>query len=300
MRVLVTGASGFVGRHCLKFLKKIGAEIHAVARHPGSPAEGIRWHFNDLLEPIGLNFLEKIKPSHLLHLAWIARPRIFWTSPENLTWVASSLRLLKTFAEAGGHRAVLVGSCTEYDWNFGNYLEESTPLQPNTLYGTCKNAYRAMAEAYAKQVGISLAWARLFFLYGPGEHPERFVASVICSLLDGRKAPCSAGTQQRDFLYVEDTAEALVKLLVADQKGAFNICSGQALSIKSIAQAIAELMGQPDFINLGALPTPPHEPPIIVGNPHRMHTELLWSPRFDLRRGLENTIAWWREKKHGE
>src|SRR5205085_8625551 len=125
-----------------------------------------------------------------------------WTAPENVRWVEASLALLRAFAEAGGRRAVLAGTCAEYDWGAGDEVlnERNTPLRPDTLYGAAKHGLHVVGAAQAAQVGFELAWGRVFFLYGPGEAPGRLVPAVARALLAGEPAKTTAGTQVRDFL----------------------------------------------------------------------------------------------------
>ncbi len=293
-RVMVTGGTGFVGRWCLEKLANL--EVHALARSP-HPISGstVHWHAVDLFDASAVAaVLAEVRPSHLLHLAWSANPPDYWTAPDNLRWVAASLNLIQAFAENGGRRAVVAGTSAEYDWSTGICHESSTPLRPATLYGVCKNSLRVIAETFAKQAGLSLAWGRLFFLYGPGEHPRRLVASVIRSLLAGNAAHCSAGTQQRDFLYVEDVADALVSLLLSDLEGGINIASGNALAVRDLILQIAGQLGRTDLVQLGALPMPAGEPDVLVADVHRLDQELHWQPKFDLTAGIERSIQWWR------
>src|SRR5262249_15055807 len=155
-------------------------------------------------------------------------------SPLNLQWVGASLELIQAFQRHGGRRLVAAGTCAEYGRSDAPCLEETTPLQPATLYGTCKHALQLMLAAFSNETGLSSAWGRMFFLFGPGEHSNRLVPSVIRALLEGRPALCSQGNQLRDFLPVEHAAEAFVALLDSDVTGAINIASGAAVSVKQI------------------------------------------------------------------
>jgi nucleoside-diphosphate-sugar epimerase len=295
-KVLLTGAGGFLGRHCLTGLTARGAEVHAVGRSGSGAQTGIRFHRADLLDPAQVaDLVARVRPTHLLHLAWVTAPATYRTSPENLRWVQTSLALLHAFAEHGGRRALLVGSCAEYDWNAGLCREADTPLRPACLYGTCKNALRQMLEAFASQAGFSAAWARVFFLYGPHEHPDRLVASVSRALLAGEPALCSAGSQRRDFLHVADAAEALLALLGSDLQGAVNIGSGQAVAVADVVRRLANTLGRPDLLRLGERPAPgPPAAPLVCADVGRLRQELGWAPRRDLEQGLAQTLAWWR------
>ncbi|HYY41181.1 MAG TPA: NAD(P)-dependent oxidoreductase, partial [Pyrinomonadaceae bacterium] len=243
----------------------------------------------------GARLLAEIAPTHLLHLAWYTEPGKYWTATENLAWVRASLELLAAFVRAGGRRVVLAGTCAEYDWT-GNGLcdEAQTPLRPATLYGTCKDALRQMLEAYARQTDLSAAWGRIFFLYGPHEYPQRLVAAVVRGLLRRERVPCSQGTQLRDFLYVQDVAEAFVALLESDVQGAVNIASGQGVMLREMVDKIAAELAGRDLVEFGALPNAAGEPARLVAAVKRLREEVGWQPRFTLDEGLARTIAWWR------
>jgi nucleoside-diphosphate-sugar epimerase len=297
-KVLVTGASGFIGRHCLPILVARGYEVHAVATKPQADLETeITWHFVDLLDcGRANNLIRDLNPTHLLHLAWYAVPGKYWSATENLDWVTASLNLVKAFAHEGGKRVVIAGSCAEYDWSDGLCSEITTQLAPATLYGACKHALRVMVDAYARQSNLSVAWGRLFFLYGPYEQPQRLVSSVIRSLLLNERAQCSHGEQRRDFLFVQDAASAFTALLDSEVTGPVNIASGKAIAVKDIVQLAAEMLGHSELINYGAIATPANEPPLLVADVKRLQQELRWAPTYDLKSGLMKTVAWWRHE----
>jgi nucleoside-diphosphate-sugar epimerase len=297
-RVLVTGATGFVGRWALPELLARGYEVHACSfGDPGDAPAAVRWHPGDLLVPGDpARLVEAVRPTHLLHLAWYAAHGKFWRAPENLTFVRASLELLQAFAEGGGQRFTAAGTCAEYDWSQGSCRESDTPLAPATLYGAAKDALRRLLQAYASERQLSWGWGRLFFLYGPHEDRRRLVASAITSMLAGREAPFSHGRQRRDFLHVADAAAALVALLDGPVQGPVNIASGEATAIADLVARIAERLSTPHLVRLGALPAPEGDPPLILGDNRRLREEVGFCPRHDLRGGLEETIAWWRRQ----
>jgi nucleoside-diphosphate-sugar epimerase len=293
----VTGASGFIGSRACGGLAELGYEVHAVGRRP-SGKDLSHWHCADLLEDDRRRRLvAEVAPSHLLHLAWYAEPGAFWTAPENTEWVAATIRLAQEFAAAGGRRAVFAGTCAEYDWSVaGRCSEADTPLRPATLYGVCKDATRRVVE----RVGVDAAWGRVFFLYGPGEDPRRLVASVARSLVAGEQAATSHGRQLRDFLHVDDVADAFVRLVDSDVTGAVNVGSGEGVPILRVVELLAEAAGRPDLLDVGALPARPDDPDELVADVGRLRDELGWRPTRDLAEGLAETVAWWRERSGSE
>jgi len=294
-RVLVTGATGFIGRHCVGALAARGFQVHAVSSKPTRDDNpDTHWHRADLFDAARVQRLfSESRPTHLLHLAWITTPGKYVTSLRNLDWVEASIRLVKAFRDAGGRRVVMAGTCAEYDWKYGYCREGITPLKPATYYGQCKHALRQLVESYSQQVGLSAAWARIFFVYGPHAHPARFPGCIMSSLLHQQIAPCSHGNQVRDFLHVRDAGDAIAALLDSELAGGVNVASGCPVRLKDVALGVADAMGRPDLIRLGAIPAPPDEPPLLVADVRRLASELGWTPRFELIQGLNDTIDWW-------
>ena len=297
-RLLVTGASGFVGRAVLPQLAAAGYDVHVVTHASAAPeAPGVRAHRLDLMDGSATEALVgAVGPTHLLHLAWYTAPGLYWSSDQNLAWLEASLRLLRSFAAVGGERAVVAGTCAEYDLTGGRCSEATTPRRPASLYGTCKNALFEVAAAQARARGHTLAWARLFHPYGPAERPERLVPSVVRNILAGTPVELSEGGQERDFVFVEDVAGALVRLLESELEGAVNIGTGEATSVRSLVGAIVDRVGAPAEVRFGAREAGQNDPALIVADVSRLKDELGWAPTVPLGEGIERTISWWRER----
>jgi nucleoside-diphosphate-sugar epimerase len=295
-RVLVTGGSGFVGRCCLPLLTP-DFEVHALSRRGRGATDGVTWHAADLCEAsVTERVVAQIAPSHLLHLAWAVPPGSWPAAPEHLDWTAASLRLFQAFARAGGRRLVVGGSCAEYDWTAGVCHESGTPATPRTLYGAAKRAVGLVAERWAETSGLSLAWARIFFVYGPHEPDGRLVPTIARALLRAERAACTTGAQRRDYLYVRDVAEALTLLVRSDLEGVVNVGSGRDVAVRDLALAVAQRLGRPDLLGLGDRPGSDDDAPLVVADVRRLTGGLGWRPRYTLESGLDETIAWWRRQ----
>ncbi|MBK1658637.1 NAD-dependent epimerase/dehydratase family protein [Paracraurococcus ruber] len=286
-RLLLTGASGFVGRQLAAPLAARGFEVHAVARRPGDGAA--RWHAADLLDEAAMRaLLREVRPAVLVHAAWYVAHGAFWTAPENAAWVEASAALGAEFAALGGRRLVGLGSCAEYDWEDPDPTPwpETRRILPATPYGRAKAELASRWSALGKRYGLSVAWARLFHLFGPGEHPERLVPAVLLALQEGREALVASGRPVRDFLGTPQAGRALAALAASAATGPVNIASGQPLAIRALVQAIARLAGRPDLLRLGALPDRPGEPPFITADITRLRRDVGFTERVDLQGAL--------------
>jgi nucleoside-diphosphate-sugar epimerase len=295
-RVLITGATGFIGHHCLSFLEKRGFEIYAISSKAQPFVSAVHWQQFDLLTCSPKELLAQIKPTHLLHLAWVVSPGKFWTSRDNLEWVKSSIDLLEAFALQGGQRVVMAGTCAEYDWSASQFSEDKTPCIPHTLYGSCKLALNLILRSLAKQMGFSQAWGRIFYPYGPHEYRERLIPTVIRKLLAKEPFPCSHGTHIRDFLYVEDVASAFAALLDSELQGDVNVGSGRGVAVKQVIEKITDQLQGREWIRFDAIPSLLKEPAQLVADTRRLGEELQWYPHYSLEEGLIQTISWWKDE----
>jgi len=303
-RVLVTGATGFIGRHVVDPLLARGFEVVATTSGdvPLDVRNGVKWREVDLHnEGAVARVIDETEPTHLLHLAWYYAPGSVYTSVENVRWVEATLRLIRRFAGSRhARRVVLAGSCAEYAASAEPADEVLTPIAPTTLYGKAKHATAMLSRHVCDSAGVSMTSGRVFFVFGPGEHPDRLVSSVARALLAERDAPCSHGTQVRDFQLSIETADAFVALLASDVRGPVNIGSGESLSIREVVEHLGCLSGRPELVRLGAVSARPHEQQLVVPNLHRLTTEVGFCHHSSVREGLDLTFRWWAEQARQE
>lgn len=284
MCVLVTGAGGFIGRAVVARLRAEGAQVHAPGREL------------DLLEPQAVAAcVMRLRPSHLVHLAWTTAPGRYWEDPANDAWVEASLALLRAFAAAGGRHAFMAGSCAEYDWTHGELDEATTPLRPSSRYGRCKAALGRRVLHPGTAPGVALAWGRIHFPYGPGEREQRLVPQLARRLLSGLPAPTGPAAVARDFIHVDDLAAAIVRLAQAGHHGALDLCSGHSTEVGTIARQLARAAGREDLLRLGQLPARPGEPLRLTSTPRTL-LGLGWAPKVGLDEGLHQCLEVWRTR----
>lgn len=298
-RVLVTGASGFIGRACLRALSQTDCEVVGTYWNGEPPEEfpDVEWERVDLTSKSSISeLLAKQKPDHLLALAWTMGPG-GQQSAENYRWLQHSIDLIFAFAEHGGTRVTFCGSCMEYDWSQETKLNESnTPLKPMSDYGAAKAALFAAYGPLCEKLGLSGSWVRPFFVYGPNEDRRRLASDVIISLLQDRDALCTSGTQRRDYLHVDDLGQAMVALLFSTLEGPMNAASGAAIALSELVQEVSRQVGGKGRVVLGARETRPGDPPLVEADVTRLSEDLDWTPQYGLESGLRQTIEWWRNE----
>lgn len=302
MKVLLTGAAGFLGAHVARRLVQEGCQVFCLTRAASDLERlaDLRDHLHlvvgNLLDEEGTaRIVRQVRPELCLHLAWYAEPGLYLHSPVNVAYIGATLRLAQQLAEAGCRRLVAAGTVAEYDSDYG-YLSESTPTRPGTLYAASKTAAQIALAALAGPIGLTVAWARIFYIYGPGEHPKRFVPDVIGALLRGEPVRTTLGEQVRDYLHAADVAAALWAVAQSELTGAVNIGSGQPVTNRQMVLKLGELTGRPELVRFGDLPYRPGDPMFVCADVRRLRQSTGWQPAYDLESGLRQTVEWWRGK----
>jgi dTDP-6-deoxy-L-talose 4-dehydrogenase (NAD+) len=269
--ILLTGAAGFVGRQVLRVLGERGCRVRPVVR-AGKQETLARDAAIETIVASPDIFAESAAwwartcsgADTVIHAAWYAEPGQYLQSPKNQECLSGTLRLAEGAVRAKARRFVGIGTCFEYDLNAGR-LSVETPLRPSTPYAQAKvDAFNALSAALPRQ-GVAFAWCRLFYLYGEGEDSRRLVSYVRGRLRAGEPAELSSGSQVRDFLDVREAARMIVDVALGSQEGPVNICSGKAVTVRELAERIADEFGRRDLLRFGARPDNPVDPPCVVG-----------------------------------
>lgn len=268
---LLTGATGFVGRQVLRALEVDGVRIRAVVRNgtqdrlatldgiesivttPDLFAEDAQWWAN-VCKDIDM----------VIHIAWYAEPGKYLQSAKNLDCLMGTLQMAKGAAQAGVKRFIGVGTCFEYDLT-GGILAVDTPLRPLTPYAGAKAAAFMALSQYLPQQGVEFAWCRLFYLHGEGEDSRRLVPYLRMTLAAGKTAELTSGSQIRDFLDVREAGQMIVKAALSDAQGPINICSGIPITVRQLAEQIADEYGRHELLKFGVRPDNLVDPGCVVG-----------------------------------
>jgi dTDP-6-deoxy-L-talose 4-dehydrogenase (NAD+) len=294
MKLLITGAAGFIGSACVRAALARGHLVAGLKR-PGRPlptdlppSDRLQWLEGTLAEP-PWPALEQFEPEACLHAAWIATPGVYLHSPENERLLHDSLTFLHGLARRGIKQIVGVGTCIEYQITGQPLHEHHTPVTPTTPYARAKDQLRRNLETLAAQHGCTFAWGRIFYPYGPGEHPARLCSSILLQLRAGRTVTIKSPHAVKDYIFIEDLARAILLTLERKVTGPINWGSGTGVTVGEIARTAADCVGRPDLILFQDPPAPdPFHP--VVADITQLRS-LGWQPTISLREGLQRLLA---------
>src|SRR6266700_3896520 len=237
MKILLTGPTGFIGA---AFARRALQQGHAVAgliipteeipKHlPAHPELG--W-FRGTLDDAPWEEIQKFKADVCVHTAWVTAPGGYLESPDNLKFLENSVRFLRRMNDLGTKHIVGLGTCVEYQIGNHKLSEDTTPVALTTTYARCKNELRETMEADAKSRGLNFCWARVFYPYGPREHPSRLCSWIIGKLSRDEKVVLKTPDSTKDYIFIEDLAAALLTVVEKEFRGTINLGTGIGVTVR--------------------------------------------------------------------
>ena len=273
-KLLLTGATGFVGKQILKNLSKANVDIVLVVRNE---LTGSLSKINNIVSIIKTdNIFDESIPRWksicknidiVINAAWFAEPGSYYTSNRNLDCVRGSLNLAEGCIHAGVKKFVGIGTCAEYDIS-SDPIPFNGAWKADTLYAASKLATYHLLENIFNKHNISFSWCRLFYLFGEGEDQRRLVPYIKNKLANGQKAELSSGEQIRDFIDVSLVGRIISDIALSNKDGVINVCSGKPKTVREHATEIAREFDREDLLDFGAKEDNPFEPKHIVGIPN--------------------------------
>jgi nucleoside-diphosphate-sugar epimerase len=276
-RLLLTGATGFVGKQILQHLSKVDVEIILIVRKKSEEEALILKSIKNVVSIIKTDdmfkessdwWASKCKDIDIvINAAWYAEPGSYYTSLNNIDCLRGTLNLAEGCILSDVKKFVGIGTCAEYEVS-NKPIPHDGPLKPHTLYAAAKLATYQMLDQIFNYHGISFSWCRLFYLFGEGEDERRLVPYITNKLTNGEIAELSSGSQVRDFIDVSIAGQIIGDLALSEKNGAINVCSGEPKTIRRHAIEIAKELKRQDLLYFGAREDNPLEPKYMVGIPN--------------------------------
>ena len=297
MKILLTGPTGFIGAAFTRLALGAGHQIAALAIPTETlpadlpPSQSLRW-LRGTLEEAPWQEIDSFKADVCIHMAWITTPGVFLESPENVRFRDDSLQFLRRVHEIGTRHIVGFGTCVEYQLSNKPLVEDSTPAEPTTLYARCKNDLRLALETEAHAKGFRFCWTRVFYPYGPREHPSRLCSSIIQKLSRDETITLKTPNSTKDYIFIEDLAAAILAVVEKRFEGIINLGTGLGVSVREIAQVLGRMMSKAHLIQEM---DPPEVDPLgfVVADASRLY-QLGWRPAHTLEQGLAELVKGFR------
>jgi nucleoside-diphosphate-sugar epimerase len=302
-RILLTGATGFIGAHVLRRL--LADERVQVAAFLRTTSDA--WRIRDLAHRVqridgdlrqiaaAESAVAAFAPDTVLHLAWTGVTNTFRNDPQQIDNVEATVNLVRLSHRIGVRHWIGLGSQAEYGPHEGP-LREDTPTHPTTLYGITKLSACMLAQHLCATANIRFAWLRLFSAYGPMDDPSWMIPYLTLRLLRHERPALTAGRQRWDYVHVEDAAEAVCRVAATGQAtGIFNLGSGRTATIREIVERIRDLVDPVAELGFGEVPYRPDQVMHLEADITKLTTATAWTPQTSLDEGLRRTVDWYRQ-----
>jgi nucleoside-diphosphate-sugar epimerase len=294
VKILLTGPTGFIGSTFLRLALQSGHQVAGLVipseQVPSDlpPSRDLLW-LRGTLDQAPWPEIASFRPDVCIHTAWITTPGVYLESPDNERFRDASFRFLKSVRESGTNHIVSLGTCVEYQITHEPLAEDKTPVLPTTLYARSKNELRLALEAEADADWFTCCWCRVFYPYGPREHPSRLCSSIIQKLARNETITLKTPNSTKDYIYIDDLASALLTVVEKHYAGIINLGTGIGVNVRQIAQTLGDLMSKRHLIEEL---DPPEVDPLgyVVADVTRLQ-QLGWRPAHTLKQGLQNLIA---------
>ena len=305
MKILITGAGGFVGAACVEAALEAGHEPLAVIRPAGS-RQRLKGKMVEVL-PLDLANRPALdqavalhRPDVIIHAAWSGVDNAAHQDKAQITDnIVTGLALVEGAAANHVGKFIGIGSQAEYGLLSGKIAETGLAV-PTSLYGAAKMAMHVLAAQLCAEAGVQFAWLRLFSTYGPHDNPNWLIPSLVTQMLDGQRPRTTEGRQLWDYLYIDDVAGAI--LAVAEQPeatGVFNLGSGQPAPVRRIVEAIRDLVAPNLELVFGEIPYKPNQIWHMEADIERLTSLSGFAPKVGLAEGLSRTTAWHKAARSG-
>ena len=292
-KILVTGLSGYIGRPLIPLLNESGMDVHAICHSREILSKRITWHRCDILDSQSIiELVRKVRADTLLHMAWVTEHGQFWESNKNYLWLKCSSKLFDIFYKCGGERIIGLGSCAEYDWTNQMLLDEDSPCKPTTLYGKSKVALSCELRKLCNEMDKNYVWLRIFYPFGGAEVTTRLVPSFVKAALQKKEFQLNNPDAIRDFLYVDDCANAIYRCLKSDIGGEVDITGNNHLSLRSFLNNIAQKLDYDFESNVsydGSC-----DPDIVASKSNKIFSKTSYTPTYDISKAIDKTIYFWQ------
>jgi nucleoside-diphosphate-sugar epimerase len=291
MRILITGGTGFIGSAFVRAARSAGHQLAVLSRRYQPDARGCAFVMGSLAEPPWAE-LEQFAPEACLHAAWIATPETYLESPENHDWVRLSKDFLSGLVQRGTSHLTVLGTCIEYQMTGRPLAEDTSPLKPISTYARAKcelhKSLRRAGHLASVSESFKLAWLRIFYPYGEGEHQARLTSSVIAKLHRGEVVPLKTPHSIKDYIHAEDAADAILAVVERQFDGAVNVGTGAGVTVEAVATELGRLLNRPELIKIPA--NSPVDPlNHVVADAARLRS-LGWRPQVALSDGLRRLV----------